>query len=77
MFSFDVQSPALYVPYIDNVVNLCGFGFIEAMLEPHARKNAGLSPINIRNIFFTNGSAYFVGTLIAGYVSRHMSDYEA
>ena len=64
------QSPAIFSPYIDNVVNFCGFSFIESMLEPHAREAAGMSPVDVRNIFVILGAVYFVGMLLAGYVSE-------
>ena len=51
------------------MVNFCGFGFIESMLEPHAREAAGLSAADVRNIFVILGAVYFVGMLLAGYVS--------
>ena len=51
------------------MVNYCGIGFIESMLEPHARDAAGMTPEDIRNIFVINGSVYFAGMLLAGYVS--------
>ena len=54
------------MPYIDNVINCFGFGFVEAMLEPHARDFVGHD--NISNLFFTNGALYFIGMVVAGYV---------
>ena len=54
------------MPYIDNVINFFGFGFVEAMLEPHARDIVGHA--NISYLFFTNGAFYFVGMVVAGYV---------
>ena len=39
------------------------------MLEPHAREAAGLSAADVRNIFVILGAVYFVGMLLAGYVS--------
>ena len=63
------QRPAVFTPYLDNVVNFCGFGFIESMLEPHAREAAGLSAADVKNIFVILGAVYFVGMLVAGYVS--------
>ena len=52
------------------MVNFCGFSFIESMLEPHAREVAGMSTADVRNIFVILGAIYFVGMLLAGYVSE-------
>ena len=40
------------------------------MLEPHAREVAGMSTADVRNIFVILGAIYFVGMLLAGYVSE-------
>ena len=32
------------MPYVDNIVCFCGYGFIESMLEPHA-KEAGATQV--------------------------------
>ena len=69
MLFITLQSPAIFTPYIDNVVCLCGLGFIESMLEPHAREAAGLSAADVRNIFVILGAVYLLGMLLAGYVS--------
>ena len=60
------------MPYIDNVVNFCGVGFIESMLEPHAREAAGMNSTDIGYIFFILGSVCFVGMLVTGYVSYQL-----
>ena len=65
----DFQSPAIFTPYVDNVVNFCGLGFFESMLEPHAMDAAAMSPTDVRYIFVILGSVYFVGMNFAGYVS--------
>ena len=67
------QSPAIFTPYIDNVVNFCGYGFIESMLEPHAREAASMSPTDVRSIFVIIGAVYLVGMFFAGYVSENMT----
>jgi predicted MFS family arabinose efflux permease len=59
----------MFVPYIDNVINFCGFGFIESMLEPHAREAAAMSADEIGYVFIIIGAVYFFSMLIAGYVS--------
>ena len=69
------QSPAIFTPYIDNVVNFCGFGFIESMLEPHAREAAGMGSADVRNIFVILGAVYFVGMLLAGYVREEWNTF--
>ena len=61
------------MPYIDNIVNFSGVGFIGAMLEPHAREAAGMNSTDISNIFFILGSVCFVGMLITGYVSKQLA----
>ena len=39
-----MQTPAIFMPYVDNIVCFCGYGFIESMLEPHA-KEAGATQV--------------------------------
>ena len=65
----------MITPYVDNVVNFCGFAFFESMLEPHARQAAGMSPEDVRNIFVINGAVYFAGMLLAGYVSEEKEQH--
>jgi hypothetical protein len=58
------------MPYIDNVITFCGFSFIEAMLEPHAREVALMSGTEISNVFVIIGAVYLVFSIIAGQVSE-------
>ena len=51
------------------MVSFCGIGFIESMLEPHAREDAGLSAVDVRSIFVILGAIDLLGMLLAGYVS--------
>ena len=64
------QNAALFIPYLDNVVNFCGVSFFESMVEPHAMATTCMSGTDIRNIFVILGSVYFVGMNFAGYVSK-------
>ena len=61
------------MPYIDNIVNFCGVGFIESMLEPHAREAASMDSTDVSYIFFILGSVCFFGMLITGYVSTQLA----
>ncbi len=56
------------MPYLDNVVNFCGFGFIESMLEPHAREAGGLTASEISTVFVIVGAVYFFSMLAAGWL---------
>ncbi len=67
-----LQHPTIFLPYLDNVVNFCGYGFIEAMMEPHAREAAGLTPAETSSVFIIIGAVYFFSMLEAGWVSDHV-----
>ena len=42
-----IQTPAIFMPYVDNIVCFCGYGFIESMLEPHLKDAAGATQVLI------------------------------
>ncbi len=37
------------MPYVDNVVCFCGYGFLESMLEPHMKNSAGATQLEVIN----------------------------
>ena len=42
--------PSVWFPFVDNLCLQCGVAFLEAMLEPHARKKAGMDRSQIQVI---------------------------
>jgi len=74
---------------VDNVVLQCGYGFMESMLEPHAKRAAGMSQVNkSRAIFHLSltslqtqvgltflivGALYMLSAPTVGYVSDRMA----
>ena len=47
----------------------CGYGMLEAMLEPHMMKTINASQRQVGYAFLISGIAYMFLTLIVGYVS--------
>ena len=64
-----VKTPAIFMPYVDNMICFTGFGFIESMLEPHAKDEAGATQAQVGYTFLLIGATYMVTTPVAGYVS--------
>lgn len=60
------KSPKLFMPYVDNIINFVGYGFIEAMIEPHLDE-AGATQAQVGFFFLIMGALYMVTTPIIGY----------
>lgn len=63
------RSPSIWIPYVDNVVLQCGYGFAEAMLQPHAMNEAGMTQAEVGAAFLLMGATYMIGSPIVGRVS--------
>ncbi len=63
------QSPTLLLPYLDNFMCFTGNGMIEAMLEPHLKREAGATQFDVAMTFLILGGCYMLTTPIWGYVS--------
>ncbi len=66
---FNIQSPTLLLPYLDNFMCFTGNGMIEAMLEPHLKREAGATQFDVAMTFLILGGCYMLTTPIWGYVS--------
>ncbi|TRY80689.1 hypothetical protein TCAL_09016 [Tigriopus californicus] len=65
------KSPKLFMPYVDNVINFVGYGFVEAMIEPHLSE-AGATQIQVGYFFLIMGALYMVTTPVIGYTCDHI-----
>ena len=63
------------MPYLDNFFSYCGIGMIEAMLEPHLKRNAGATQTDVGITFLIYGSAYMISSPIAGLVCPERNIY--
>ena len=63
------QNHAIWYPLLDNIALQSGYGFVAAMLEPHAKEHAGLSQGEVGAAFLIMGGCYLVTSPIVGYVS--------
>ncbi len=50
-----------------------GYGFVEAMLEPHAKEAAGMTQAQVGWAFLIMGASYMVQAPIVGHVRRSQS----
>ena len=48
----------------------CGYGMLEAMLEPHMMKTVNASQRQVGSAFLVTGSTYIVLTILVGHVSH-------
>ncbi len=69
------QVPTIILPCLDTLVCSVGFGFVQAMLAPHATRpeaegGAGMSEEDVGFIFLAMGSTYVVFVPV---VSRFVS----
>ena len=51
MIYFSLQSFSIWLPLLDNSLLQCGYGFVEAMLEPHAKDNAGMTQNQVIKVY--------------------------
>ena len=58
------------MPLVDNFMCFCGYGMLEAMLEPHMMKTVDASQRQVGIAFLVSGTAYMVLTILVGYVSN-------
>ena len=63
-----LQSPTIFVPFIDNACCFFGNGFLEGMLQPHIHA-AGGSVTDGGIAFFMQGCIFMIGMVACGYVS--------
>ncbi len=61
-------SPEIWFPFVDQVVINLGVGFVESMLEPHARSRAGMPRLEVGAVFLLWGLFYTLFTPIIGWV---------
>ncbi len=64
------KSPSILYPYTILALINAGYGFIEAMLEPHAKAAAGMTQGQVGIAFFTMGGSYMVTASVLGQVSK-------
>ncbi len=62
------QSPSIWFPYLDLLICSCGVGFLESMLEPHAREEASMSHGQVGFAFLALGVTYMLTMPVAGHV---------
>ena len=55
---------------MDNFFLQCGYGFVEAMLEPHAKDHANMTLAQVGYAFLVMGVLYMLCSPIVGYVSE-------
>ncbi len=65
--------PNFRFPYLDNVALQAGYGFVEAMLEPHAKEAAGMTQAQVGWAFLIMGASYMVQAPIVGHVRKSQS----
>ncbi len=60
-------SPEILFPFVDQMALHLGIGFVESMLEPHARTEVGMSKLEVGAVFLCWGTVY---TLVAPTMGR-------
>ena len=68
--NYSFPAPHFRFPYLDNVALQAGYGFVEAMLEPHAKEAAGMTQAQVGWAFLIMGASYMAQTPIVGHVSK-------
>jgi len=63
-----VQSPYLFLPYLDIFACFTGNGMTEAMMEPHLKNEAGANQAEVALAFFCLGGSYVLTMPTVGYV---------
>ena len=69
-----LQSPSIFLPFLDLLVFFFGYGLIVSMLEPHLSE-AGAEATQVGITFLAFGTVYTVSTPILGFVRRVIRDY--
>ena len=64
-----VVNPTIFLPLVDNFMCYCGYGMLEAMLEPHMMKTVNATQKHVGIAFLISGIVYMCLTIIVGYVS--------
>ena len=62
------QSPAIFLPLLDNLALGCSMRFMEGMLEPYMRNELMATLNQVGYAFLLNGLAYATSSLPAGMV---------
>ncbi len=65
-----LRSPPVWLPMLDYAAVEVGYGFVESMLEPHARDALGFSQPLVGAAFLVMAASYMAQTPIFGHVSR-------
>eukprot|EP00095_Tigriopus_kingsejongensis_P010457 snap_masked-scaffold1863_size26100-processed-gene-0.1 protein:Tk10457 transcript:snap_masked-scaffold1863_size26100-processed-gene-0.1-mRNA-1 annotation:"chromaffin granule amine" len=66
------KSPSLFMPYVDNAVTFIGYGYVEALIQPHLI-DAGASQTQVAYFFLIIGALYMVTTPCIGYACDRMT----
>ncbi len=74
-YTVNLQHPSIFIPYYDNFICLCGFGTIESLLEPHMKKVAGSTQIDIGITFLIIGALYMVSCVSVGLVRKFVNNF--
>ena len=64
-----MQSPTIFIPFLDNACCFFGNGFLEGMLQPHIHDHGG-SVTDGGIAFFMQGCIFMIGMVACGYVSK-------
>ena len=64
-----IQSPTIFIPFLDTFIVFTGFGFIAGMLEPYMKDYAGATQGQVGTAFLLEGVTYTFTSLAAGLVT--------
>ena len=71
-----LRSPPVWLPMLDYAAVEVGYGFVESMLEPHARDALGFSQPLVGAAFLVMAASYMAQTPIFGHVSIELSEVQ-
>eukprot|EP00095_Tigriopus_kingsejongensis_P001693 maker-scaffold3251_size9521-snap-gene-0.1 protein:Tk01693 transcript:maker-scaffold3251_size9521-snap-gene-0.1-mRNA-1 annotation:"chromaffin granule amine" len=67
-----LKSPILFMPYVDNAITFIGYGYVEALIQPHLI-DAGANQTQVGYFFLITGALYMVTTPCIGYACDRMT----